>query len=99
MTTPYKIGEMVQVSMLSNLAGYEWAQGAVGVIHSATHTKDFSIIDTGRLARPPIREGMWNVSVDDPRAKGGYAFAVLPEELLSPHACTSRCPKHPCLLG
>lgn len=97
-TTPYRIGELVQVSG-HKLKGYEWTCWSTGVIKSAAHERDFSVIDQALTSIPPRKIGWWTVSVDNPRAKGGYAFALLPEMLLSPHTCTSRCPTHPCLLG
>jgi hypothetical protein len=61
---------------------------------------DFDILHFPRHREiPPIHLGWWVVSVEHPKAKGGCAYAALPEEHLAPHACTSRCPRHLCQAG
>ncbi len=80
--------------MEHHLPGLAWTIGKVGVVQGPTHTKDFATDDGHEV--PPIRKGWHNVSVENPKAKGGYALAALPKEHLAPHHCTSRCPKHVC---
>ena len=90
-----KRGDLVRV-MDHNLPGYGWTIGQVGSILCADHAADFDVMHTSQVERPPVREDWWIVSVSHPKAKGGYAFAALPEERLAPHACTDRCSEHLC---
>lgn len=80
--------------MEHHLEGLEWTIGRVGVVQGPAHVRSFAK-EWGHT-EPPIREGWHTVSVENPRAKGGYAIATLPMRHLAPHACTSRCPKHLC---
>lgn len=87
------IGDLVRV-MDHHLEGHIWTVGMVGCIVSQAHEQDFSALWGGHV--PIVKSGWWTVSVDHMVAKGGFAFAVLPEEILAPHACASECDKHPC---
>ena len=80
--------------MEHRLEGLQWTVGYVGVIQGPAHTKDFDADGGSKV--PPIRKGWHSVSVENPKAHGGYALATLPMEHLAPHECTSRCPKHLC---
>lgn len=84
------------------LGGYQWAGGRTGIVFS---------LKAGNFlcSRPDIKnfpevdhqvEGVCNVVVDHPQAKGGYAFVSVPEDLLALHYCTLQCPRtHPCEYG
>lgn len=100
-------GDLVQV-MEHSLEGYAWTVGQVGSVIAQAHTQPFSVLAGGRVevgscslsdSRPPVKQGWYIVSVDHDRAKRGYAYATLPETILAPHACTSRCGKHLCQAG
>lgn len=95
-------GDLVTI-LPHHLEGYGWTVGAVGSIKSPAHERDFDVRSIPKHLRPqhtpPIKLGWWIVSVEQPKAKGGFAFAALPEKHLAPHACTERCPKHPCQAG
>lgn len=78
--------------MEHRLPGLAWTIGHVGVIQGPAHTKDFATDDGNKV--PPIRKGWHSVSVENPKARGSYALATLPEVHLAPHHCTSRCTKH-----
>ena len=80
--------------MEHHLEGLEWTVGHVGVIQGPAHTKDFAV-EWGHKVTP-VKEGRWIVSVENPKAHGGYALVTLPMEHLAPHACTINCPKHIC---
>ena len=88
-------GDIIEV-MPHTLSGLEWTKGAIGVIRGPSHEPGFHI-----MPRTPIPSGIkvgwWVVSLENSRAKGGYALASLPDKYLAPHACTSRCPQHLCL--
>lgn len=100
-------GDLVRV-MEHSLAGYAWTVGKIGSIVAQAHTQPFSVLAGRRIevggrtlsdSKPPIREGWYIVSVEHDRAKRGYAYATLPETILAPHTCTSRCGKHLCQAG
>lgn len=96
-----KRGELVKV-LPHELPGYQWTIDSIGSILCAAHVKDFDKVHTVRpelIITPPLWPGWWIVSVSHPVAKGGYAYALLPEEHLAPHACTDRCPEHLCKAG
>ena len=86
-------GDMVEV-MAHPMIGLQWTIGQVGIIQGTAHQGDFAKEWT--RIKPVVREGWWIVSVENSGAKGGFAFAALPEEHLAPHACTTNCPKHLC---
>lgn len=95
-----KIGEVIRV-MEHDIEGLRWTIGQVGYIKSPSHTEDFDNNYPGEpVSIPEVKPGYWLVSLGHNRAKGGYAYASLPEHLLPPHACTERCePLHIGLLG
>ena len=93
-----KRGELVKV-LPHKLPGYQWTINAIGSILCAAHIKDFDRIHSKNATEPPLWPGWWVVSVSTDKAKGGYAYAALPEEHLAPHACTDRCPEHLCKVG
>lgn len=93
-------GDLVDI-MTHHISGSEWTSGKVGVIKKPALALDkgqhYSKDDAGKI--PPTKLGWWIVSVNSPTAKGGYAFAALPEKHLGPHSCTVSCPVHPCQGG
>ncbi len=100
-------GELVTI-LPHSMSSYGWTVGKVGSIVGPAHTQSFTVLAGGRIelgnhslsgSRPPVKEGWHIVSVEHDRAKGGYAYATLPEEHLAPHTCTSRCGKHLCQAG
>lgn len=90
-----KRGELVKV-LPHKLPRYEWTINRIGSVLGPTHQADFDILHMRNRIAPPIKPGWWTVSVEHPYAKGGYAFASLPEEHLAPHACTEKCKPHLC---
>lgn len=90
---PISTGGLVRI-MEHHLEGYEWTVGAVGCIVAPAHERDHSWWEAA--APPPIKVGWWTVSVEHKTAKGGYAYATLPEAALAPHGCTEDCGKHLC---
>jgi hypothetical protein len=96
-----KRGKLVKV-LPHKLPGRQWTIHSIGSIVCAAHIKDFDVVHMHNRRDsdiPPLWPGWWIVSVSTAKARGGYAFALLPEEHLAPHACTERCPKHLCQMG
>ena len=95
-----KRGDLVKV-LDHNLKDYKWTVGHVGSILCQAHVRDFDLLHHRKKMTPPppLKPGWWVVSVEHSKAKGGHAFAGLPEEYLAPHACTDRCPEHKCRAG
>lgn len=91
-------GDIISV-MPHHIKGYDWTIGQVGVILGPTHTENIdnrhlNVSARAKVKLPPVKEGWYVVSLTHSVAKGGYAYADLPEEFLSPHACTVNCPRH-----
>lgn len=87
-------GELVDV-MEHRIEGYEWTCGHIGSIIGPAHIlKDNFYAKEWSMKEPPIWPYMWVVQVESDTAKGGYAYANLPEKHLGPHACTTNCPPH-----
>lgn len=96
-----KRGELVKV-LPHKLPSRQWTIDSIGSVLCTAHIKGFDRIHVHRpefITVPPLWPGWWIVSISTDRAKGGYAFALLPEEHLAPHACTDRCPEHLCKAG
>lgn len=92
-----KHGDMVKI-LKHHIQGYEWTVGRVGSILCPSYEKSVDILHgrRGKQYVPPVRIGWYTVSIEHPYAKGGFAFAALPQEHLAPHACTDRCKPHLC---
>lgn len=86
-------GDLIRV-MEHNLDGYAWTIGMVGAIQSPAYEADFDLLKESATPRPAVRSGWWIVNVEHRRARGGFATATLPEEVLAPHGCTTRCGTH-----
>ncbi len=80
--------------MEHQLEGLEWTIGQVGTIQGPAHTTDFAL--EWMSVKPVVRKDWHIVSIENNKAKGGFALAALPMEHLAPHACTERCGKHLC---
>lgn len=85
-----KPGDLIEV-MQHNISGYGWTCGQIGSIIGPAHTR---LVSKDWGIKSPIWPCMWVVQVENPKAKGGYALAALPEKYLGPHNCTTRCPDH-----
>ncbi len=101
MSTGPSRGDLIQV-LEHHIQGLDWTNGKVGRIVTESHTKDFDMRDTRkdsegrRTGIPPIKFGWWTVSIEHDRAKGRYAYATLPSNVLGPHACNHNCGQHLC---
>ncbi len=92
-------GDIIKVSN-HVIKGKTWTRGHVGVILGPSHTKGIDNRDIKREYQkplPPIKRGWWIVSVENDRAKGGYAYISLPTRVLKKHKCTDKCPRHLCM--
>ncbi len=90
-------GDMVLI-LKHHIQGCKWTVGKIGSILCPSHTRSYDVLHrrSGKPNIPPVKAGWYTVSIEHPYAKGGFAFAALPEEHLAPHACTERCPVHLC---
>lgn len=93
------VGETIKV-IDHDIEGRRWTVGQVGYIKGPAHIQDFdNNYPGGKGNAPPVKEGYWLVSISNKEAKLGFAYAILPESVLPPHACTDRCGVHRGLLG